>query len=269
MKFILFRNGRRHSFGLIVSENDDTFTVAIMILCDEVGVGWRVENMPSLKFKATGLQIDKLLTGLQIDKLLVLHEILVIRKKYFDDGYLRFHIGMANIYFIADSNLGIYKNCFIISMFEKAKFPFSLPDIPDILKVHIDKCRIIGKLQHSLSNSEGHCHIYFSLPVSSATGNLFIKTYQPDNIITSIDSFKTREAELILHDAAYLDSLESKKHGWKIRTVAPLWILQSILSPNAIWVCFIYICIYVYMCVFIYTYIYTSKSISHRKIEIF
>jgi hypothetical protein len=78
MAFVLFVLKTRHSFGLIVSEDgsNNTSMIAVMVL-DKLGEGWRVENMPSLKFKDTKL--------LQIDNGNIQHEILVIDKKYLDD----------------------------------------------------------------------------------------------------------------------------------------------------------------------------------------
>jgi hypothetical protein len=93
--------------------------------------------MPSLKFKDTKL--------LQIDNRNIQHEILVIDKKYLDDGSIRFHVGMKDIYFITSANLGIYKKEFHIAMFENPKFPYFLPRIPKLIEPknsfwHLPQC---------------------------------------------------------------------------------------------------------------------------------
>jgi hypothetical protein len=167
-------------------------------------------------------------------------EILVINKNYIDDGFLRYHVGMVNKFYVKPENMGIHKEAFIISMFESPKFPYLIDKIPDILQRHIDICAIIEQLQRNLCLSEGCSHIYFDVNVSSTTANLFVDAFPRDNFQTKIISFRPKVNDIILHDKFFLDNLSRFGRGWKIVSLLPLSILQAILSPNAIWVCILY-----------------------------
>jgi hypothetical protein len=145
---------------------------------------------------------------------------------------------MKDIYFITTANLGIHKKEFHIAMFENPKFPYFLPKIRDVLRVHLDTCLIIETLQKTLSNSEGCSSIYFTVIVSLATANKIIDLFPSDKIINSLTKFKVKKTEHILHDKCILDTVSGNKHGWKITSLAPCDTLQSLLSPHATWVGF-------------------------------
>lgn len=229
MSFIIFKLKKKSRYGLIVKQNGVDIIVAPMFLSDIIGIGWRIEKMPSLEFSKTD--------SIQIDEGMIDQQILVINKKYFDDGSLRYHVGMNNIFFVSPENIGIHKEAFQISLFESPKFPYLIKKIPDILQSHIDICAIIDELQKNLCNSEGLSYIYFNVNVSSETANLFINTFPTDKIFTKITTFHPKMRDIILHNDHFLDALSSSKRGWKIATVLPLSVLQGILSCNAIWVC--------------------------------
>jgi hypothetical protein len=60
MLFITFTLKRRSRYGLVLKQSGGNIIVALMILSDEVGKGWRIENMPSLEFSKTdSIQIDE------------------------------------------------------------------------------------------------------------------------------------------------------------------------------------------------------------------
>lgn len=231
MRTVLYMHQNQFYYGLILEEDDvnNVITIAPMELSAAVGVGWRICGMPSLKFtEGKTVKIEK--TAIHLD-------ILILRQKYLDEGYARYHRGMLNVFFIADSDLKGHENAFFIQLFEPAKKPFIIPSTPIILQLHLDKCNIITALHKAITNSGGVSEISVKLIVSPAMANLFIMMYPQDGMVTDVKPIQYNPAALYLHDVSYLDRLKCKASGWEIRTLKTLATFRELLSENATWVC--------------------------------